>query len=91
MTTLHAIIHGRVQGVSFRYSTLEEALRLGLTGWVRNRHDEESVEVSAAGERKTLEQLLAWLHHGPSGARVVSVDYSWDTAPDEGSDYFEIR
>jgi acylphosphatase len=76
---LHAIVRGRVQGVSFRYYTQEQALRLRLSGWVRNRPD-GSVEVAAEGPRADLEQLLAFLHHGPPAARVADVQAEWSAA-----------
>ena len=56
--------------------TLTEARRLGLTGWVRNRAD-GAVEVTAEGPRALLEQLLAYLHHGPPAARVTEVQPDW--------------
>ena len=69
---LHAFIHGRVQGVGFRFSACERALQLGLRGWVRNRRD-GSVEVMAAGDTDALRAFEAWLHHGPPAARVERV------------------
>lgn len=66
-------VHGRVQGVGFRYSTQHEAQRLGLTGYARNM-DDGSVEVVACGESGKVEQLLAWLKAGgPRSARVERV------------------
>jgi len=73
---LHAIIHGRVQGVNFRYYTLNEASSLDLVGWVANRRD-GTVEVMAEGSRPALGQLLSFLHRGPSQARVDRVDSEW--------------
>jgi acylphosphatase len=81
--TLHAVVHGRVQGVFFRESTRREALRLGVGGWVRNLPD-GTVEVFAAGERPLLEALSRWLHRGPETARVTAVHAEWgesDQAP----------
>lgn len=66
-------VHGRVQGVGFRYSTQQEAQCLGLTGYARNM-DDGSVEVVACGESGKVEQLLAWLKAGgPRSARVERV------------------
>ena len=76
---LHAIVRGRVQGVNFRYSTVTQASRLGLSGWVRNQPD-GSVEVLAEGPRHVLEQLLAFLGHGPPSARVSGVEPVWQPA-----------
>lgn len=73
---LHALIIGRVQGVSFRYFVMENAEALNLLGWVRNRWD-GSVEVTAEGTRQDLEQLLQALHTGPPMARVDRVDFEW--------------
>ncbi len=68
----HLIIEGRVQGVWFRDSTREEATRLNLTGWVKNRFD-GSVELIAEGPREKVEKLVEWCHHGPPAARVSRV------------------
>jgi acylphosphatase len=76
---LYAIVRGQVQGVYFRSSTQAQARRLGLSGWVSNRPD-GSVEVVAEGPRPALEQLLAFLHRGPSAARVSDVQPSWRPA-----------
>jgi acylphosphatase len=76
---LHAIVHGRVQGVSFRYYTNMRAEELGLTGWVRNLPD-GTVEVVAEGSRAQLDRLLGFLNQGPIGARVSSVEAKWEAA-----------
>ncbi len=69
---LHAVVLGRVQGVGFRYWALEEAQRLGLTGWVRNLRD-GSVEVEAQGEEEKLFEFEKLLWQGPPLARVKEV------------------
>ncbi|MEO8394554.1 MAG: acylphosphatase [Chloroflexota bacterium] len=86
---LHAIVHGRVQGVGFRDSTQRRAAELGLSGWVRNQAD-GTVETTAEGERATLETFLAFLHRGPSSARVTQVDADWRAATG-GFAHFGIR
>jgi acylphosphatase len=67
------IVHGRVQGVWFRDSTRRQAVRLGVTGWVKNRADGK-VEVLAEGSEEEVNQLVAWCHHGPSAAKVTRVE-----------------
>ncbi len=86
---LQAIIHGRVQGVSFRYYTRRRAWELGLSGYVRNRWD-GTVEVVAEGQRCKLEELLAFFRVGPPGAFVTQVDAQWP-APTNDLDHFEVR
>ncbi len=83
---LYAIVHGRVQGVSFRYYTVQTARTLGLTGWVRNLPD-GTVEVLAEGPCPPLEQLLAWLHEGSPSAVVKQVRYEWRDASGEYRDF----
>ena len=73
---VHLEIRGRVQGVFFRAETVDQAVGLGLVGWVRNRRD-GSVEVVAEGERALLEQLIAWCWKGPALARVSQVEVEW--------------
>ncbi|MBS7663326.1 acylphosphatase [Pseudomonas lalucatii] len=70
---VHGYVSGRVQGVWFRQSTVEQAERLGLQGWVRNLEDGR-VEVLAEGDEPAVRALTAWLEHGPSGAQVTAVD-----------------
>jgi acylphosphatase len=79
--TLHVRIEGIVQGVGFRYSTVHQARRLGLYGYVRNLWD-GTVEVVAEGPEEQLRQLERWLHHGPPGAIVRRVDSHY--APFQG-------
>ncbi|MFQ5987355.1 MAG: acylphosphatase [Dehalococcoidia bacterium] len=74
---LHAIVHGFVQGVNFRYFVLRHARDLGLSGYVRNLLLERAVEVKAEGEREKLEQLLRHLEVGPRGAWVELVEVNW--------------
>lgn len=67
------IIHGLVQGVAFRAYTRSQATALGVKGWVRNLPD-GTVEALFEGEKKKVEEMLAWCRQGPSGARVMQVD-----------------
>ncbi len=69
-------IKGRVQGVGFRFAAVDEARRLGLTGWVRNTHAGD-VELVAEGPRDRLQRLGTWCHAGPPGALVTDVDEQW--------------
>jgi acylphosphatase len=65
-------VGGKVQGVWFRASTREEAVRLGLRGYARNLPDGD-VEVLAIGDEDALQRLAVWLQVGPPMARVDAV------------------
>jgi acylphosphatase len=65
-------VEGRVQGVGFRWNTVQRARRLGLQGRVWNR-DDGAVEVHASGPEAALDTLEAFLQRGPSAARVDEV------------------
>ena len=69
----HLKISGRVQGVGFRYSMRDEAERLGVAGWVRNRRD-GTVEAVSDGAPDAVEAVLAWARRGPRGANVTEVE-----------------
>jgi acylphosphatase len=86
---VHIYISGIVQGVSFRYYTLQEANRAGVTGWVRNLPDGR-VEAVIEGDDAAVERLLAWCRQGPRGAHVEHVEVLPETAT---GDYraFRIR
>lgn len=81
---LHIKISGQVQGVNFRYYTIELARQLNLVGWVKNTED-GGVEISAQGEENNLQKLLEWAYHGPSSARVEDVEFEWG----DGKDNFD--
>lgn len=66
-------VTGRVQGVGFRYFCRDRAVRLGVTGWVRNEAD-RSVRIHAEGTDAALDAFVAYLQQGPSAARVSSVE-----------------
>jgi acylphosphatase len=68
----HLIISGRVQGVGFRTAMCDEAERLGVTGWVRNRRD-GTVEAVVDGDPAAVAAIIAWAKAGPPGARVTGV------------------
>jgi acylphosphatase len=81
-TRLHAVVHGRVQGVGFRAFVVESGIQVGATGWARNRWN-GTVEVVAEGDRGTLERLLADLHRGPRMSNVTRVEVEWQPATGE--------
>ena len=73
MIRVHVRVHGRVQGVYYRATAQEEAQRLGLVGWVRNRAD-GTVEAAAEGEDAAVESFLTWCRRGPERAHVDDVE-----------------
>ncbi|MEZ4517558.1 MAG: acylphosphatase [Chloroflexota bacterium] len=86
---LDATVTGRVQGVSFRYYTLQEAQRLGLVGWVANQRD-GSVKVVAEGPESVLQAFVGFLRTGSPLAVVDKVIESRGLATGEFSS-FRIR
>jgi acylphosphatase len=67
------VVHGSVQGVNFRATTVRQALRLAITGRVWNR-DDGAVELVAEGSGGALGSLQSWLNEGPPGADVRDVE-----------------
>lgn len=84
---LHAIVHGRVQGVFYRLSTQKKAQTLGLTGWVKNLENGD-VELYAFGSAANLKALELWLWQGPRLARVDQV--RTNSIATESHETFEI-
>lgn len=84
-TILHVIVHGRVQGVGFRWFVRTEARRLGLAGWVRNLPD-GTVELRASGIAQFLSGLEQAIQRGPEGAAVSQITQVETPAPDSRAD-----
>jgi len=70
--TIHAIIHGRVQGVCFRMETKRAAAEYGVFGWVRNKRD-GTVEAVFEGDAHRVDMILEWCKNGPPLSNVNRV------------------
>ena len=90
LALIKATVHGRVKGIGFRAFAREQATSLGLSGYVRNLPDENTVEIEAEGEKDRLEKLIAYLRVGPPLARVERVEVNWSEYTGQYSD-FTIR
>ena len=89
-TTIRVVIHGRVQGVGYRYWTARTARAFGLDGWVRNRRD-GTVEAVFRGPAEAIERMLEACREGPDPARVDAIE-RFEVAPtDVGDGGFEQR
>lgn len=87
--SVRLIVRGRVQGVGFRWATVEQGRRLGLSGWARNLPD-GAVEVVAVGPADAVERLVAWCRQGPPSARVTTVERG-DPPQDFPPEGFAVR
>jgi len=88
MAAARFLVAGKVQGVFFRASARERALRLGLRGYAKNLGDGR-VEVLAIGEAERIDAMARWLERGPPMARVDRVERG--ESSDEAAAGFEIR
>jgi len=89
MIRAHVFISGGVQGVGFRYWTRGEALKLGLTGWVRNLPNSK-VEAVFKGPREKVEEMVEKCKKGPVWTGDNEVTVEWQKVSQEFSG-FEIR
>lgn len=78
--TVRVRITGRVQGVWYRGWTIDEARRLGLSGWVRNRRD-GSVEAVFSGPEQTVRAMIELCREGPPAALVSDVAEQIEPTP----------
>lgn len=78
MVHINIKVIGKVQGVWYRKSTLEEATRIGVKGFVKNEPD-GSVYIEAEGTEQQLESLVSWCKKGPELARVDNCEVSEST------------
>ncbi|OKH15334.1 acylphosphatase [Fischerella major NIES-592] len=84
----HLFISGRVQGVGYRFATVDTASQLGLSGWVRNLPDGR-VEAVFEGVQEVVEEMIRWCHQGPPAATVKDVVVEYEKP--EGLNRFEVR
>ena len=85
----HVFASGRVQGVFFRSETKHKADGHDVKGWVRNLSDCR-MEAVFEGEKEKVRELIEFCKHGPTGARVTKVDFTWETYTGTFDD-FEIK
>ena len=78
----HVFVSGRVQGVFFRSETKRKADAYGVKGWVCNLPDFR-VEAVFEGEEEAVKALVEFCKRGPSGARVMNVDLTWEKCTGE--------
>jgi acylphosphatase len=67
------IIHGKVQGVGYRFFATRVARRLGLKGSIQNQRD-GTVEAIVEGEKKAIDDWIDQLKEGPRYAEVTKID-----------------
>lgn len=84
----HVFVTGRVQGVGYRFSTVDQAKELGINGWVRNLSDGR-VEALFEGSKAAVEEMIKWCRKGPRAAVVKDVAVEYEEP--EGLQGFETR
>jgi acylphosphatase len=90
MTRADVLISGRVQGVFYRASAQQEAMRLSLVGEIRNLPDGR-VEAVVEGPREQIEEFVDWCRRGPPAAEVENVGVRWSKALGEFRTFMVAR
>ncbi|MFE6970195.1 acylphosphatase [Isoptericola sp. NPDC057653] len=80
-------VHGRVQGVGFRWATRRAAADAGVVGLVRNLPD-GTVEAEVEGAPDAVAAMLAFLREGPTAAVVTRVEV--EDVPPRGDGAFVV-
>jgi len=86
----HVWISGRVQGVGYRYNTIQAAQRHGVKGWVRNAGDGR-VEAVFEGSEREVQAMIDWCWSGSPAAQVSEVEVEWETPTGEFSGFHARR
>ncbi|RJP31791.1 MAG: acylphosphatase [Actinobacteria bacterium] len=82
----HVLVSGRVQGVYYRSYAVDQAILLGVTGWVRNIQGGR-VEAVFEGEEDAVEKMLAWCWEGSPSSRVSAVEVEREEPTGEFTDF----
>jgi acylphosphatase len=86
---VNCVAYGKMRDVFFRSQAFQEAQRLGVAGYVMAFGD-NGIEVVAEGPQHALEELVAWMEHGPQGAQVEDFRVRWEK-PQGDFNTFRIR
>jgi acylphosphatase len=89
-TEARVVVSGRVQGVFFRASTRDAAVRWGVRGFVRNLPDGR-VEAVLQGDRGAVEKVVAFMREGPPGAYVEETEITWRDAAERCDGFHVLR
>ena len=79
---VHVWVQGRVQAVGFRAFVQQNAIQIGVTGWVRNV-GYDTVEAVAEGTKEQVEMFLQMVKRGPMGSRVDESREEWEQVTGE--------
>ncbi|SDZ11295.1 acylphosphatase [Herbiconiux ginsengi] len=91
MVRRRVVVRGQVQGVGYRWAARDQAVALGVTGFVQNLRD-GSVLAEVEGSAAAVDAMVQWMRSGPPGATVTSIEIDADAALDTPiSAGFEIR
>ena len=69
----HLRIHGKVQGVGYRFYATRVARRMGLKGWIQNNRD-GTVDALVEGEKQAIDDWVEEIREGPRYAEVTKID-----------------
>lgn len=89
-SSVKLIVSGKVQGVSFRWFTVQAAREYGLNGYAKNMND-GTVEVVAEGPKARLELLIEKVKQGPPFSSVDEVAVAWNNPTNQFSDFNILR
>ena len=78
----HIFISGFVQGVGFRAFVKRNALKMGITGWVKNLQDNR-VEALFCGSKETIGKMIELCNKGYFLSEVKNVEVFWEKALQE--------
>ncbi|MGD8403665.1 MAG: acylphosphatase [Anaerolineales bacterium] len=81
-TRVHVWVNGRVQGVGFRAFVQQNAIQIGVTGWVRNV-GYDTVEAVAEGSKEQTDDFLRMVRRGPLASRVNDSREEWERGTGE--------
>ena len=86
---VYCIVHGDVQGVSFRQFAKEKADNLGVFGYAKNLED-GTVEVVAQGEENNVKSFLESISAGPEDAQVESLNVMWGKVEEDYTKFDQL-